>query len=169
MKHAAAFLLLALSPVASHAADSRDDPIHDEETRIDQRFCADAKTTVDYNACSGKALTQAQADLTATSDAALAKWRDSPETVSALKRAQSAWKASFEADVAARFAAADAERARGGWAGSAYLAAHAFYEAQLTRARTAQLCEFLRGAAYGERKTASCDELVEQVLNEQKK
>lgn len=96
---------------------------------------------MDYNTCSGKALTRAQADLTATSDAALAKWRDSPETVSALKRAQGYGRPSFEADVAARFAAADAERARGGWTGSAYLAAHAFYEAQLTCAYRAP-CEF---------------------------
>lgn len=169
MKHAAALLLLALAPTASQAANSHDDPIHGEETRIDQRFCADAKTTVDYNACSGTALTLAQAELRTTFDAALAKWRDSPETVSALKRAQAAWKASFEADVAARFAEVDAERARGGWAGSAYPAAHAFYEAQLTRARTAQLCDFLRGAAYGERDTSPCDQLVGHVLDSQKK
>lgn len=129
----------------------------------------DARTTMDYDICSAAEAEHAQAALRKTLAAALEKWRDSPETVSALERAQGAWKASFEADVAARFAELDAARARGEWVGTAYVSTHNWYEAQLTRARTAQLCEFVRGDAYGERDRAPCSELVKQVLNEQKK
>ncbi len=169
MKRAIALLLMALASAPTHAADQTDDLLYDESMRVHQQFCADAKTTPDYDACSGEELAQAQADLKATFAAALARWRDSPETVAALRHAQAVWGTSFEADVAARFAEADAERARGGHAGTAYAAAHAWYEAQLTRARTGQLCQFLRGAAYGERDTAPCDQLVERALDGQKK
>ena len=92
--------------------------------------------------------------------AVLDKWKGSPETVSALQRAQSLWEESYNADVAARFAEIEAARARGEWVGTAYVSAYSWYEARLTRARTRQLCEFLRGAAYGERSHESCEALV---------
>lgn len=162
-------LLVSMALASTAQAGNRADPLHDEHMRVTRQFCADAKTTLDYNACSGEELAQAQAELSATFAAALAKWQDSQETADALRHAQKAWEVTFEADVAARFAEADAARARSDGVGTAYVSAYNWYEAQLTRARAVQLCEFLRGAAYGERDTAPCDQLVKQVLNEQKK
>lgn len=162
-------LLVSMALASTARASGGDDALHDEHMRVSRQFCADAKTTLDYNACSGEELARAQADLKATFEAAQAKWRDSPETVTALGRSQAVWETSLAADVAARFAEADAARARGDGVGTAYVSAYNWYEAQLTRARAVQLCEFLRGAAYGERDTAPCDQLVKQVLNEQKK
>ncbi|HAI94226.1 MAG TPA: hypothetical protein DCM36_05835 [Xanthomonadaceae bacterium] len=162
-------LLVSMALASTAQAGNRADPLHDESMRVSQQFCADAKTTLDYNACSGEELALAQAELSATFAAALAKWQDSQETADALPHAQKAWEVTFEADVAARFAKADAARARGDGVGTAYVSAYNWYEAQLTRARAVQLCEFLRGAAYGERDTPPCDQLVKQVLNEQKK
>ena len=161
--------LVSMALASTARASGSDDALHDEQLRVTRQFCADAKTTLDYNACSGEELARAQADLKATFEAAQAKWRDSPETVTALGHSQAVWATSLAADVAARFAEADAARARGDGVGTAYVSAYNWYEAQLTRARAVQLCEFLRGAAYGERDTAPCDQLVKQVLNEQKK
>ena len=103
-------LLVSMALASTAQAGNRADPLHDEHMRVSQQFCADAKTTLDYNACSGEELAQAQAELSATFAAALAKWQDSQETADALRHAQKAWEVTFEADVAARFAEADAAR-----------------------------------------------------------
>lgn len=162
-------LLVSMALASTARASGGDDALHDEHMRVSRQFCADAKTTLDYNACSGEELARAQADLKATFEAAQAKWRDRPETVTALGHSQAVWATSLAADVAARFAEADAARARGDGVGTAYVSAYNWYEAQLTRARAVQLCEFLRGAAYGERDAAPCDQLVERALDGQKK
>ncbi len=161
--------LVSMALASTARASGSDDALHDEQLRVTRQFCADAKTTLDYNACSGEELARAQADLKATFEAAQAKWRDSPETVTALGHSQAVWATSLAADVAARFAEVDAERARGERVGTAHVSAYNGHEAQLTRARTVQLCEFLRGAAYGERDAAPCDQLVERALDGQKK
>jgi uncharacterized protein YecT (DUF1311 family) len=129
-------------------------------------LCAHAEDTIEYNACSAKELAQAQAALDSTFRAVLAKWHDSPESVEALRRAQGAWQAAFEADVAARFAEADFASARGEWVGTAYQSAHNWYEAKLVQDRADHLCEFLRGGPYGERSNDSCDNLVHAALGE---
>lgn len=155
-------LLLAALAVPVWAAD-------DDGARITAAFCADASTAADYDRCSADELAHAQADLATTFDAVRAKWHHSPETLAALQRAQTAWTATLDADVSARFADVDAERERGGWVGTAYASAHNLYEARLTRERTGQLCEFLRGAAYGERRREPCAELAAQAHKTQKK
>ena len=129
-------------------------------------LCAHAGDTIEYNACSAEELAQARAALDSTFRATLAKWHDSPETVAALQRSQDAWRAAFEADVAARFAETDAARARGEWVGTAYQSAHNWYEAGRVQDRADHLCEFLRGAAYGERSSDSCDHLVHAALGD---
>ena len=122
----------------------------EEAARITTDFCANASSTVDYNACSMSELQQADADMQNAFGAVLEKWKDTPETVIALRDAQIQWESFQRAAVTARFAALDAAIERGEYVGSAYTAEHNWYEARLARTRTALLCDFLRGPAYGE-------------------
>jgi uncharacterized protein YecT (DUF1311 family) len=153
MKYMNAILLAAVA-FSAQASD------HDKDMQITRKFCASATNPLEYDQCSAAELAQAQADLEATSAAAMVKWRDSPETLDALRRAQLLWKASYDADITARFAEIDAAHGHG----TAYVSAHNWYEARLTRNRTEQLCEFLRGAAYGERSSEPCEQLVKRIL-----
>lgn len=141
--------LLAAAPVAW-----ADQP-PDAQSVVDQ-FCAKAQTTADMNECAGKMLASADRDLNATYQAVLKKWVNVPRVVDAVRRAQRGWIAYRDTDLAARFADSVDPATRG----TAYPSAHAMYQADLTRERTARLCQFLRGASVGESNDAPCADLV---------
>jgi uncharacterized protein YecT (DUF1311 family) len=126
------------------------------EQAVVNQFCATAQTTVDMNECTGKMLEAADKDLNATYQAVLKKWADVPAVVSSVRSAQRAWITYRDADLSARFADAGDAATRG----TAYPAARAMYQASLERERSARLCEYLRGASYGERDPAPCADLA---------
>ncbi|GLQ89657.1 lysozyme inhibitor LprI family protein [Dyella flagellata] len=153
MKKALLALLMLGAAFAVHA----DQPMSDHG--IVDHYCAKANTQRDMDECAAAALKDADRQLNATYQAALKKWAAFPDTTAKLRQAQRSWLAYRDADVAARFALADKERAQG-TAGTAYPMAHSLYQAGLEFERVARLCEFLRGDAYGERDTASCADLA---------
>jgi uncharacterized protein YecT (DUF1311 family) len=152
MKHAliplAAVWLLA-------SAVARADEAPAGQALVDQ-FCGKAQTTADMNDCTGKMLAVADKDLNTTYQAVLKKWANVPGVAASVRTAQRAWITYRDADIAARFADAGDIASRG----TAYPAAHAMYQAGLVHERTARLCEYLRGASYGERDAASCADLA---------
>jgi uncharacterized protein YecT (DUF1311 family) len=152
----AACVLWAIAGVV-HA----DQPISDQQ--VLHRYCDKADTQSEMDVCARSALADADRQLNATYQAVIKKWAAFPDMISKLRVAQRQWLAYRDADIAARFANADRELATG-TAGSAYPAAHSLYEAGLEFERTARLCEFLRGDAYGERDEAPCATLVAHPL-----
>jgi uncharacterized protein YecT (DUF1311 family) len=156
-----AILTIAALLVACLASQSAraDQPPADDKSEA--RFCASADTQADMDRCSADVLHAADAELNATYQAVLKKWAAYPAMIEKLRQTQRSWLAYRDADLASRFANADAE---GPDRGSAYPAAHNLYSASLERERTARLCEYLRGDAYGERDRAPCADLVRQPL-----
>jgi len=134
-----------------------DQPMSDQQ--IVDRYCAKANTQRDMDECAAAALTEADRQLNATYQAVLKKWAAFPSMTAKLRQAQRNWLTYRDADIAARFANADHDQAVGA-AGTAYPMARNLYQAGLVFERTARLCEFLRGDAYGERDNAPCAELV---------
>ncbi|WP_430388362.1 lysozyme inhibitor LprI family protein [Dyella sp. 20L07] len=152
-------LLASLLLIAVAFAAKADQPPVDRE--VEATFCANAKTQLDMTQCAGTAADAADRDLNATYQAVLKKWANFPGMIEKLRASQRAWLAYRDADIASRFANADAEGAN---RGTAYPAAYGFYRAGLERERTARLCEYLRGDAYGERDSAPCADLVRHPL-----
>ena len=139
-------LLLALPAWA-------DQPSSDKEAL--GKFCSGAKTTLDMNQCTHEMLQSADRELNQTYQAALRKWANYPKVVDQLRQSQRAWITYRDADIAARFAdTEDTQR------GTAFPSAYNAYQSGLERERTARLCEYLRGASYGERDRSSCAELA---------
>jgi uncharacterized protein YecT (DUF1311 family) len=134
-----------------------DQPLSDQQ--IVNHYCAKANTQRDMDACSAAALSDADRQLNATYQAVLKKWAAFPAMSTKLRQAQRNWLAYRDADIAARFAIADQDKATG-TAGTAYPTAHNLYQAGLDLERSARLCEYLRGDAYGERDDAPCADLV---------
>jgi uncharacterized protein YecT (DUF1311 family) len=148
-------ILLAACLLLVAAAVQADQPPADQQ--IVDHYCAKANTQADINQCAGDAASAADQELNATYQAVLKKWAAYPAMIDKLRLSQRQWLSYRDADLKARFAIEDAE---GAGRGTAYPAAYAFYQASLERERTARLCEYLRGAAYGERDSAPCAELV---------
>ncbi|MCP1374394.1 lysozyme inhibitor LprI family protein [Dyella lutea] len=119
------------------------------------KFCAKAASQYDMNQCAGRVGKAADEELNATYQAVLRKWAAYPKMIAKLRQAQRAWLSYRDADLAARFA--DSE---GPDRGTAFPAAYALYQASLERERTARLCDYLRGDAYGEQDSAPCPDLV---------
>ncbi|HTV85675.1 MAG TPA: lysozyme inhibitor LprI family protein [Dyella sp.] len=136
-----------------------DQPPSDQQ--IVDRYCAKADTQADMNQCAQDAVSAADKELNATYQAVLKKWAAYPVMLDKLRQSQRQWLSYRDADLKARFAIEDGEGAE---RGTAYPAAYAFYQASLERERTARLCEYLRGTAYGERDSAPCAELVKHPL-----
>jgi len=153
VKKALLALLLLVLACSVHA----DQPMSDQQ--VVDRYCAKANTQRDMDECSAAALSDADRQLNATYQAVLKKWAAFPATATKVRQAQRNWLTYRDADVAARFAIADQDRAAG-TAGTAYPAARNLYQAGLVFERVARLCEFLRGDAYGERDNAPCADLV---------
>jgi uncharacterized protein YecT (DUF1311 family) len=131
-----------------------DQPQSDQQ--IVDHYCANANTQMDMNTCAAAALSDADRQLNVTYQAVLKKWAAYPDMIAKLRLAQRNWLSYRDADIAARFAIADQDKARG----TAYPMAHTLYQAGLEFERTARLCEYLRGDAYGERDNAPCADLV---------
>lgn len=129
------------------------------DQQIVDRYCDKANTQRDMDQCSAAALTDADRQLNATYQAVLKKWAAFPAVITKVRQAQRNWLTYRDADVAARFAIADQDRAAG-TAGTAYPTARNLYQAALAFERVARLCEFLRGDAYGERDNAPCADLA---------
>lgn len=157
MRGALAIIIFLLSGAA--ASVSADQPPSDEQ--VEARFCAKATTQADINQCAADAAAAADRDLNATYQAVLKKWAAYPNVISKVRLSQRAWLTYRDADLKARFANEDAE---GSARGTAYPAAYAFYHASLERERTARLCEYLRGAAYGAREASPCADLVKHPI-----
>jgi uncharacterized protein YecT (DUF1311 family) len=153
-----AIAVLLVACLASQPAKADQPPADDKS---EAPFCANANTQMDIDRCSADALHAADSELNATYQAVLKKWAAYPAMIEKLRLTQRSWIAYRDADLASRFANADAE---GADRGSAYPAAFNFYSASLERERTARLCEYLRGDAYGERDRAPCTDLVRQPL-----
>jgi uncharacterized protein YecT (DUF1311 family) len=147
-------ILLAAVALLGPAAARADEAPADQA--IFNQFCGKAQTTADMNDCAGGMLTAADKDLNTTYQAVLKKWANVPGVVDSVRKAQRAWINYRDADVAARFADAGDAASRG----TAYASAHTIYQAGVVRERTARLCEYLRGASYGERDTAPCADLA---------
>ena len=149
-------VLLSLGVAALARADQP--PI---DATVEKQFCANATTQADVNQCAAVEMSTADRELNATYQAALRKWAAFPGMIQKMRESQRAWLAYRDADLKARFAIEDAD---GPNRGTAYPAAYAFYQASLERERTSRLCEYLRGAAYGERDSAPCADLVKHPL-----
>ncbi|GLQ49650.1 hypothetical protein GCM10010872_10990 [Dyella flava] len=152
MKMGLAVLLLGVIGSA-HA----EQPLSNQQ--IVDHYCANANTQMQMDACSAQALGDADRQLNATYQAVLKKWAAYPSMSAKLRQAQRNWLTYRDADIAARFAIADQDKAAG-TAGTAYPTAHNLYQAGLEFERVARLCEYLRGDAYGERDNAPCADLV---------
>jgi uncharacterized protein YecT (DUF1311 family) len=152
MRHVALAALLVLGGLTGTPARA-DQPPPDQA--VVAQFCAKATTQYDMNQCAGQISGAADKELNATYQAVLRKWAAYPELIAKLRQAQRAWLSYRDADLAARFA-----NSQGPDRGTAYPAAYAFYQASLERERTARLCDYLRGDAYGEQDSAPCADLV---------
>lgn len=158
--HVLKTVLLAFALLCVAGSASADQPMSDQQ--VVDHYCAKASTQVDMDACAGNALSDADRQLNATYQTVLKKWGAFPDMIAKLRQSQRDWLAYRDADIKARFAIEDAESVVD--RGSAYPAAHAFYQAGLEFERTARLCEYLRGAAYGERDPSPCADLVKRPL-----
>ncbi|MGN6228810.1 lysozyme inhibitor LprI family protein [Dyella sp. KULCS107] len=147
-------LLVLLVALVGAAVPARADRPPADATVV-ARFCAKAASQYDINQCAGKVGKAADQELNATYQAVLKKWAAYPDMINKLRQAQRAWLSYRDADLAARFAGSD-----GPSRGTAYPAAYALYQASLERERTARLCSYLRGTAYGEQDSAPCADLV---------
>ncbi|WP_017461298.1 lysozyme inhibitor LprI family protein [Dyella ginsengisoli] len=152
MRYVAFFAVLVLGSLLVTPARADQPPA---DSAVVARFCAKAATQYDMNQCAGQVGEAADKELNATYRAVLKKWAAYPEMIAKLRKAQRAWLSYRDADLAARFA-----NAEGPDRGTAYPAAYALYQAGLERERTARLCDYLRGDAYGEQDSAPCADLV---------
>lgn len=152
MRSVALFAVLVVGSLLAAPARADQPPADDA---VVARFCAKATTQYDMNQCAGQISGAADKELNATYQAVLKKWAAYPAMIAKLRKAQRAWLSYRDADLAARFA--DSE---GPDRGTAFPAAYALYQASLERERTARLCDYLRGYAYGEQDSASCADLV---------
>ncbi|SEL77145.1 Uncharacterized conserved protein YecT, DUF1311 family [Pseudoxanthomonas sp. GM95] len=124
---------------------------------VEMALCKGANTQYDVTQCAGDVYEAADKELNAAYQAVLKKWANYPDVTGKLRQAQRDWLTYRDADVEARFAFEDSE---GAMRGTAYPAAYAFYRASLARERTARLCQYLRGTAYGEVDRSACTDLV---------
>jgi uncharacterized protein YecT (DUF1311 family) len=148
---------LAVALFALLGSAHADQPL--SEQQIVNHYCANANTQVNMDTCSATAVSDANRQLNATYQAVLKKWAAFPGMTAKLRQAQRNWLTYRDADIAARFAIADEDKAAG-TAGTVYPTAHNLYQAGLALERAARLCEYLRGDAYGERDNAPCADLV---------
>lgn len=98
------------------------------------------------NTCAGADLQRADAELNQVYQAVLKRYADDPAFVARLRAAERAWIAFRDAELAARYPAADPRVAYG----SVYPMCMAQARAELIRARTAQLQRWLDGVHEGE-------------------
>lgn len=152
MRHVALASLLVLGSLLGASVRADQPPADDA---VVAQFCAKATTQYDMNQCAGQVSGAADRELNATYQAVLKKWAAYPEMIAKLRKAQRAWLNYRDADLAARFA-----DSQGPDRGTAFPAAYALYQASLERERTARLCDYLRGDAYGEQDSAPCADLV---------